>query len=486
MQTLKEKTISGLLWSTVERFGYMFTMFISNLFLARLLSPNDFGTIAMIMVFISVSSIIVDSGFGAALIQKKEVEDIDYSTVFYFNILLAILLYITLFLVSPSIAQFYENEALTTILRVLGLVLIFNSLSIVQLSRLKRELNFKLISVVSIVSSILGCCVGVYAAFAGYGVWSLVAQSIVISVIRSIMLFILVKWYPILKLSFASFKSLFNFGSMILLSNLVDTLYANTIPLITGKFFSPKVLGDYTQARTLEGVPNQTLISIVGQVTFPIFSKFQDDHVQLKLFVRKSMKSLVWVNFPIMIILVIIAEPLIILLYTDKWIDAIPIFQIACLGGMLQSTIQINNMILSSLGHSKLYFISRFVKQVIGITLIVFGITWFGLDGMLIFGILVAQYIFVIISVFFTKKVFNYGFIEQLRDIVPTFVLSIVVGVITYCTTELINIKSLLLDVLISTIIYGVLYILLSALFKNSTYNQIKNELIIRLKKIIK
>lgn len=466
MGELKQKTISGLIWSAIERFGYTLIMFISNLFLARLLSPNDFGVIAMIIVFISISSIIVDSGFGSALIQRKEINDIDYSTVFYLNILFACILYIFLYFLSSYIADFYNTSLLSNVLRILGLVLISNSLSIVQLSKLKRELNFKLISLVTIISSVLGSIVGIYMAFNNFGVWSLVFQTLSISVIKTVLLFIFVKWIPMLKFSIESFKKLFSYGSMILLSNIVDTIYTNTIPIITGKFFSANTLGNYTQARTLEGVPNQTLINIINQVSFPIFSRLQDNEDQLKIYARRMMSSLAWINFPIMILLIIIARPLFIILYTDKWIDAIPIFQIACLGGMLNCIVQINLSLLASLGNSKLVFYSRIVRQSIGLFLIVFGLYIGGLYGMMWLGVFGVMFVFCVIGILYTNRIMKYTFKEQIFDILPSYLLSIIVGLITFIINYFLPVNNNLLYITISVILYTSLYLFFSMILK--------------------
>lgn len=477
MTGLKEKTISGMVWSAVERFGYTFIMFLSNLFLARLLSPNDFGLIGMIMIFIAIASIIVDGGFASALIQKKTVDDKDYSTVFHVNMILAVMLYIVLYFAAPSVAVFYAVPPLSDLLRVLGIILIINALSVAQIAKIKRELNFKYLGIVSIVSSFVGCCVGVLCAFYSLGVWSLVIQSLTISTMKSAILFISSPWKPSWVFSNRALKAQFNFGSMILLSNLVDTVYSNLTPLVVGKFFNTKILGIYTQARTLENVPNNTLITIVQQVMYPVFSRLQDNVEKLKEGVRKSMKVLVWINFPLMILLIVVAAPLFRLLYTDKWIDAIPLFQIACIGGMMNCVVQVNIQILASCGHGWFFFISRLYRQGVGVLLIFLGLYLHGLYGLMCLGIGLSPYFFWIINVMYTKKVMDYGFKEQFFDIFPTYCLSILCGLFVYLFSFIYEEKMLLL--FSQVIFYIIFYILFSWLFKleafSICYTELKN-----------
>lgn len=474
--TLKERTLYSLIWSTIDRFGYVIIMFISNLFLARLLTPSDFGIIAMIMIFIAISSAIVDSGFASALIQKKEIDSVDYSTVYVVNTVLSLFIYLVIFLIAPIISRFYENEALVFVLRVSGLVLIVNAMSIVQTAKFKRELNFKYIGIISIVSSIIGCSIGVIMAFHGYSYWSLVFQTLIIAIIRSFLLFYLSPWKPSFHFSSRSFCSLFKFGSMILFSSILDTIYTNMIPLILGKSFSSRTLGNYTQARTLEGVSNQTILTVINQVLFPVFSSIQSDRLVLKKAVRKSMKMLSYINFSLMFLLILIADPLLKLLYTEKWIDAIPLFRIACFGGMMNCIVQINLMILSSLGNGKLFFISRLVRQICGLSLIFIGIYFGGLMGLMWIGIVVTSYVFALLSVFYTKKVLNYGYKEQFFDVFPNLFICSLCGFICLFLFHKLNLNNISL-VLIESTTFILLLLLFSKVFRLSAFSDISFEL---------
>ena len=463
MNSLREKTISGMLWSAMERFGYMFVMFVSNLFLARLLSPDDFGLIGMILVFVSIALIIVDGGFASALIQKEEIEEADYSTAFYINVGFAVILYIAFYFVAPMVAGFYADGRLTVLLRVLGITLILNSFSVVQIAKVKRELNFRYLSIVSIVSSLVGCSAGVIAAFCSMGVWSLVIQNLVISGMKSFVLFVSSKWKPRFIFSLRSLKKQFGFGSMVLFSNLTDTLYGNSVPLILGKMFPPQTLGLYTQARTLENVPNQTLTAIVNQVTFPIFSRMQDDPAKLLTGIRKVSRCLVWINFPLMILLFLIADPLFRILYTDKWIGAVPLFQIACCGGLVASLVQLNLSLLLSQGHSLLSFYCRFVRQGFAIIFIVMIAFTHDLLWIMIVCVAFMPYFFLIVSIYYTKKkIPAYGFRKQIGDVADVFLVTLLCGCFTYICDCYIPDISDVSNLLITTVLFCSFYFIAS------------------------
>jgi teichuronic acid exporter len=472
---LKRQTISGMTWSAVERFGYTFIMFISNLVLARLLTPDDFGLVGMITVFIAISATFVDSGFASALIQKKDTNIEDYSTAFYINIVLSIIFFIILSFSAPAIAGFYHQPPLVDLLRVAGLVLVLNAFNIVQSAKLRKELKFKLLSQVSILSAIIGCSIGIIVAFCRFGVWSLVIQTLSIGLSKSILLWILTHWKPQLMLSKQSFKKLFGFGSMVLLTSLMDTISTNLIALIIGRFFPPKTLGQYTQARTLEGVPNQTLVNVVNQVTFPIYSQLQNDHMKMKVGVRKSLKSLIYINFPLMVLLIIIAGPLFRLLYTDKWIGAVPYFQIACIGGMLLCLHQVNQSIMLAIGKSNIRFWAGIVKRIVELSLIILGIHFGGMLGMLLLGVALSSYLSFLINAFFVSKIFPYTMSEQIKDILPTFLLAVFIGIITYYLFKMLNANYLIIMSL-QIVLYGSLYITLSKIFKFEAFVIYSNE----------
>ncbi len=462
-KNLKQETVTGMLWSLVERFGSLLIQFIANIFLARLLTPIDFGLIGMIMLFIALSNTIVDSGLSAALIQKKEVTQLDYSTIFYVNMILALILFSLLFLTAPLISNFYNQNALTSILRVLSFLLIINAFNIIQFTQLTRSVYFKKIAKVNIVSTILACTISIILALKGFGVWSLVIQMISIALFRTIFLFLWNSWYPSLQFSFNSLSNLFAFGSRLLFSSLLDTLYVNIQTVIIGKVFSVRDLGFYTQAFKLSDVPVSTISGVVSQVTFPVFSRLQDDHEKMKYGVRKSLKSLVYLNFPIMILLIVIAKPLFWVLFTEIWSESIPYFQILCLSGMLLALHISNLNILKATGNSKLFFKIEIAKKILGIIAISIGIQ-FGIKGML-YSMVISSYLFFVLNAYFSGKVIKYGFFEQLKDIFPAYALSVFVGLMTYYFVQMVETNTVI-NLIISIFIYITLYLSISKILR--------------------
>lgn len=483
-EELREKTITGMLWSFIERFGSMLLQFIANIVLARLLTPNDFGIIGMIMVFIAISNTIVDSGFSAALIQKKEVTQEDYSTIFFVNIILAFFLFGLLFFSAPFIANFYKQNELIDLLRVLGFVLILNAFNIIQNTQLIRKVDFKKIAKINIIATLLACSLAIVLALYGFGVWSLVIQMLSISLFRCVFLWIWNTWRPSFIISMKSLKDLFGFGSKLLFSALLDTTYNNLQTLIIGKIFSARDLGYFSQANKMSDVPVSSLSGVVTQVTFPIFARLQDDFVKMKSGVQKSLKSLAFINFPIMILLIIIAKPLFFILFTEKWNDAVPYFQILCLPGMLL-TLHITNLnILKAAGRSDIFFYLEIAKKIIGVIAIIIGIQ-FGILGML-YAMVVTSYICLGINAYYSGKVIKYGILEQFKDIMPAYILSIGVGITTYFVVSYFSLHYAI-SMIIMIIVYSVFYIGISKVLQFEAlelFLSIMNDRIFKMNKI--
>ena len=286
-QNLKSKTISSMLWSATQRFGVLILSFISNLVLAWYLSAEDFGVIGMLTIFISLSETFIDSGLGAALIQKKEPTELDYSTVFWTNLLISIVLYIVLFFSAPFISKFYKMDILTPVLRIKAVVLIIQGFRLIQTTRLQKQLNFKRISIIYLTASFISTVTAIIAAIKGAGVWALVIKTLVDTFIRTLLFWIVGKWKPLFQFSKQSFKELFAFGGVMLSTSLIITIYSNCQALIIGKAFSAEQLGYYTQATKLEDIPTTAFEQIVNQVTFPVFSKLKEDIEKLKAGLKK-------------------------------------------------------------------------------------------------------------------------------------------------------------------------------------------------------
>lgn len=460
---LKHKTVFGMIWSAIGKMGTLAVNFLSNLVLARLLMPADFDCIGMLAIFLAVSSIFIQGGLGTALIQKKNPKPIDYSTVFYWNLVFAVVFYLILFAIAPWVASFYDLPILKPMLRVQSVVLLIQSFAIVQVTQLMKQMNFKALAVRNMAAALAGTLVAIPMALRGFGAWSLVASAIIASIVNVLLLWKMSGWRPSLEFSFVSLKNLFSFGGLMLLSSLTETLYTNLQGLIIGKRFASGQLGYYMQAKKLEEVPVSGLSSIVNEVTFPAFSALQDDEDRLLEGVRKSVKSLTFINFPMMILLMIIAQPLIILLYGAKWNTSVPYFQILCISGLVYTMNTLNTNVIKSLGKGKIYFVVQILKRSIGIASIFVGMMY-GIYGLL-WAVAFVSYISFIINSLVNKKLINYGLIKQLRDTIGCFLLAAIVGAVTYgIGTLLPGHPSLVM--LIQILMYASLYLLIAKALK--------------------
>ncbi|MCK9617653.1 MAG: lipopolysaccharide biosynthesis protein [Lentimicrobiaceae bacterium] len=462
-KTIKQQTISGMLWSSIQRFGSMGISFIANLILARILSPEDFGCIGILTVFIAIAGIFVDSGFGAALIQKKNPSQEDYSTIFYLNLTISVILYLILFYCAPAIARFYEIPSLSNLLKVLSIILFLNSFSIIQDNQLRKQLNFRLLSIVYLVSAIIGAVCGIASAYLGYGVWSLVINGLVNAFFRSVLLWGFSKWYPLFVFSKQSMKELFAFGGFIFANSLVYTLRNNIQALIIGKLFLSRDLGFYVQARKLEEIPTNSISGIIQQVTFPVYSKIQDDKEKLKFAQQKSVKSLAYICFPIYVLLIVIANSLFELLFTTKWLESVPYFQILCIGAFAYSLLNVNASIVTASGKSALFFKWNLITSILIFILIGIG-SFFGIKGLLYATVLGAWFLYYI-NVWLASMYTKYTFLEQLKDLFPMLALSIIIGVATWFLGKYLSINYIIV-LFIQIIIFVTSYLGLSYFLK--------------------
>lgn len=469
---LKQKAASGIIWSSLQKFGTMGISFVSNIILARLLSPEDYGCIGMLMIFILVANTFIDGGFGSALIQKKEPTQKDYSTIFYWNLLLSIVLYFALFVSAPLIARFYNLPLLSPVLQVQGLVLILNSLSIIQQNRLRKQLLFKKLAIVSIVSALLSLVITIYLAYIGWGVWALVAQQLLMSGFNAVLYWIVGKWNPSFVFSRQSFKELFGFGGFILLSNLINTLCNNVQGILIGKFFSPITMGFYAQARKLEEVASTSLSSVIDQVSYPVLAEVQNDKNKLAYVLKKLITAIAFFSFPIMLALIVIAEPLITLLYSDKWTECVPYFQILCIAGLAISLQNVNYYAVAAIGKSKTLFNWTLIKRLLGIILIVVGFIVYGIWGLLL-GMMSASYIMYIINAVLVSKYIGYKLTSQFKDLLPTLLISSISFLISYFSPNIT--MSLIADMFLSILIFALSYIILTYLFEKDKILMIKN-----------
>ena len=464
---LKQKTISSILWSLVQRFGVMIISFCANLVLARLLTPDDYGVIGMLLIFISVSNTFIDGGFGTALIQKKEPTQEDYSTIFFWNIFISVILTGILYISSPLISEFYRLPLLSDVLKVMGTVLVINAFSVVQTNILQKKFEFKKLATINIIANIAASILAIVLALRGFGVWSLVFRYLSCSLVISIILWITTKWKPMLTFKFKSFRTLGKFGGMVLLANLVETIYTEFQGLVIGRAFSAKDLGYYTQAKRLEEIPTLGITSAVNQASFPVYASIQDDKQSLKTLIRCNINTLSFINFPLYAILLIIAEPLFIILFSDKWLESVPYFRILCLAGAIYPITSLNTNIIKSLGKGNIYFYMQLFKRVIGICLIIGGLRY-GMLG-LMWVLVLNAYLMYGVNIYFANKLLKYSLLEQLGDIVKNLYITILCSLPTVALVFL-NINMFVLMGM-QIVMFVMCFILVCILTKNSTYN---------------
>lgn len=459
---LKQKTISSILWSLVQRFGVMIISFCANLVLARLLTPDDYGVIGMLLIFISVSNTFIDGGFGTALIQKKEPTQEDYSTIFFWNIFISVILTSILYISSPLISEFYRLPLLSDVLKVMGTVLVINAFSVVQTNILQKKFEFKKLATINIIANIAASILAIVLALRGFGVWSLVFRYLSCSLVISIILWITTKWKPMLTFKFKSFRTLGKFGGMVLLANLVETIYTEFQGLVIGRAFSAKDLGYYTQAKRLEEIPTLGISSAVNQASFPMYARLQDNKVALSLAVRKYVRALSLLVIPLYFLFILVAEPLITILFTEKWIESVDLFKILCLVGMIYPINTVNTNVIKSLGKGKLYFNLQLCKRVLGIALILFSVRY-GLSAMM-WSLVITSYIIFIVNAIFSDKLIGYSFIRQIGDAFMPFAISIIILCLVY-PISLLQINSYY-NVIIQAVLFMLCYVLIMRLLK--------------------
>ena len=453
--SLKEKTVSGLIWSFVDTIAGQGITFVVGIILARLLSPREFGLIGMITVFIAVSESFINSGFSSALIRKKNCTDTDFSTVFFFNLAAGILFFFLLFLTAPAISNFFNEPELTAILQVLGVVLIIDSLTLIQRTILTKRIDFKLQAKISVIASIGSGIVAILMALYGFGVWALVAQRIIKQGLNSLFLWLWNRWKPILVFSKNSFKELFGFGSKLLLSGLIDTIYQNIYYLIIGKFFSAQELGFYSRADGFKNLPSQNINTIVSRVTYPVLSSIQDDIPRLRNNYQKLIRTIMFVTFILMLGMAAVAEPMIITLIGEKWRPSIVYLQMLSFVGMMYPLHALNLNMLQVQGRSDLFLKLEVIKKIIAIPTIVIGI-FFGIK-MMIVGMMVNTLIAYYLNSYWSGVKIGYSFKQQVKDILPSFFLALIMGVSVYLLGELLPFSYSVN--LIIQVIYGALFI---------------------------
>ncbi|MFB6340656.1 lipopolysaccharide biosynthesis protein [Saccharicrinis sp. FJH62] len=471
MGSLKAKTISGLLWSFIDNFSRLGLTFVIGIILARLLTPREFGLIGMITIFIALSQSLVDSGFTQALIRKKDCTQADYSTVFYFNLFVGIVLYLILFLSAGAISRFFDEAQLYSIVQVVGLSIVINAFTIVQRARLTKEINFKLQTKISIIASIVSGFIGIGMAYVGFGVWSLVFKTLLGVAITSLLLWLWNKWIPSPIFSKKSFKEMYSFGYKLMISGLINTLYKNIYLLIIGKYFSAAELGFYTRADQFRNLPSQNITSVIQRVSYPVLSEIQNDVPRLKEAYRKIIRSTMLIAFVSMLMMAAVAKPLVLTLIGEKWLQSVVYLQLLSFVGMLYPLSAINLNMLNVQGRSDLFLRLEIIKKTMAVPIIIVGI-YFGIRVM-IFGMIINSIIAYLLNSHYSGKLIAYSNKQQLKDIFPSFILALFIGGIVYLIGVLLLLPNYLI-LIIQLLAGGGLFILLAELAKMQDYIYIK------------
>ncbi|NPE25742.1 lipopolysaccharide biosynthesis protein [Prevotella sp. PCHR] len=454
MKSVKQETLSGVKWTAIEKFSVQGIQFLLGLIMARLLSPSDYGTVGMLAIFFAVSQTFIDSGFGNALVRKIDRTETDFSTVFYFNIVVSVACYILLFTIAPWVGSFFNMSILCPILRVQSINLILNSMMGIQVAKLTIDINFKALAKRSLWSSIVSGVFGIILAYNGFGVWALVYQSILSTFINLVFIWIYCKWKPRREFSWQSFRELFSYGSKLLLSGLLNTIYVNLTPIIIGKYFSPRDLGFYSRGTHLARYPGDNINGVLQRVTFPVFAKLQNDDEHLIHAYRKYISITSMCIFYGCVLMASIGKPLVLLLLSSKWAEAIIYLQIFSFSIMFDHINSINLNLLQVKGRSDLFLRLEIIKKTIS-TIILFASIPFGVIGICISKVIYTQ-IAVFINTYYTGKLFHLGYIDQFRDFGGYLILSIIACVPAYLLTflDIPYIVTLILGASTSTILY--------------------------------
>lgn len=470
--TLRKKSISSFFWAALEQFGNQTISFVVQIILARILLPEDFGLIGMILIFMAVGKSIIDSGLSQSLIRSKSLDVNDYSTVFYFNISVSVILYLILYLVAPYISTFYEEVLLIEIIRWYALIFIITAFGSIQQTRLVKTLQFKTFFKIALPSILLGGAFGIYLAYNGFGVWSLVASALTQAAINTLLLWIFSNWRPRFIFSIAKFSEHFNFGYKLTLSSLIDATFRNIYSVIIGKNFNATQLGYYNRADTVKQLPVQNIGAILTKVTFPIFAKIQDDDIKLKAAIKLIIRSVTLVLAPLLLISAALGEPLFRLLLTEKWLPAVPYFQILCWAGILYPLNANNLNLLKVKGRSDLFLRLEVIKKSIGVLMIVIALP-FGIKALL-YTIVFSSIVSFFINSYFTKKLINYGNFEQIKDVLPIVLISALVAYLIFTMDNIVStyIESDFLRLLVGALVGVMIYFGFVMLFQRNTIKQ--------------
>lgn len=469
-KSLKEKTVSNLIWRLFERCGAQFVAFLVSIILARLLLPEQFGLIALVTIVTSILNVFVDSGLGNALIQKKGAADLEFSTVFFTNIVFCTFLYGILYITAPYIAVFYKNEELTPVIRILGITLIISGLKNVQQAYVSKNLLFRKFFFATITGTILAAIAGIILAYKGFGVWALVAQQLVNITVDTCILWIIVPWKPKKLFSFSALKELFSYGWKLLVASLINTVYNDLRQLIIGKVYTPSDLAYYNQGGKFPRFISSNIDSSIDSVLFPVLAEKQDDITSIKAMTRRAIKISSYIMLPLLIGLAAVSKNLVIIILTEKWLACVPFFILGCFEYSLQPIISANLNAIKALGRSDIFLRLEVIKKIIS-TVIILLTMRFGVLAIAI-GSMVYSFIAVIINSYPNYKLLNYSLFEQLKDIFPQIIVSLIMGACVYFLP--ITMLPIVLQLIIQVLVGVTIYYLITSLLHFESYIYLK------------
>ncbi len=471
-QSLKKVTISGLFWSFSGLIANQGVQFVIQIALARLLTPVDFGIIGMTTVFIALAQSFADCGFANALIREKDTSQEDYSTVFYFSFAVSLFLYLILFFSSNAISVFFREPQLTAVIRVIAIILIINSFSIIQITIMNKNLQFKTVTKVLVISSLLSGIIAIIFAYYGFGVWSLVIRTVSMQVIQCILVFIYNFWLPSPVFRMNSFKRLYGFGWKLMAAGVIDTMYQNLYYLIIGKAFTATELGYYSNAQKLRDIASSSISNSVQKVSYPVLSRIKDERQRLRQGYRKVIRAVVFVTFPLMLGIAVAAEPIILTMFGRKWFSSISYFQILCLAGMLFPLHALNLDILQVVGRSDLFLRLEVIKKVVGFTSISLVLFFnLGISGLL-WAAVIVSYISYFINSYYSAELISYSAAEQIKDIAPIFMCTVIMAAVVFLCGRIITAGNLV-KLFVETTVGVVSYLLACKILKLNELKEI-------------
>lgn len=462
-----KKVFSGFLWRFAERCGAQSVAFIVSIVLARLLDPDTYGTIALITVFITILNVFVDSGMGNALIQKKTADELDFSTVFYFNIFSCSILYLVIFITAPLIAEFYNRQELIPLVRVLSLTVVISGVKNIQQAYVSCHMLFKKFFFSTLAGTIGAAIIGIAMAYLGFGVWALVAQQLFNTLVDTVVLWSTVEWKPIKKFSFERLKQLFDFGWKLLVSSLINTLYSNIRSLIIGKKYSASDLAYYNQGNKFPNVIITNVNNSIDSVLLPAMASEQDNTERVKAMTRRSIKMSTYIIAPLMMGLVFVATPLVRLVLTEKWLPCVPYLRIFCITYIFYPMHTANLNAIKALGRSDLFLKLEIAKKILGMFLLLVSM-WFGVMAMA-YSLLIADVVSQVINSWPNRTLLQYSYNEQMRDIAPNIFLAVVMGLVISIVP--IFAKSDIFILFLQLLIGGVVYVGGSLVFKLDSFS---------------